>query len=178
MGPPFASVARLPLILPMFPVSTSAIITLGPGYVISRGGSAGRTSLEGVGYHSSASPDVSPGVKSGYLHRMGSTSVAVRRSLGNGARRADQQPSDPGVPRLDRRTPATQAQASSRRTGRPGSGVQRPAGDGSPNPTAFIPGQKPASPSPTRGGSRTPESGTYGSLRGALGNERPCRVLR
>ena len=30
-------------------------------------------------------------------------------------------------------------------------------------------------PSHTRGGSRMPESGTYGSVRGALSNERPYR---
>jgi hypothetical protein len=33
-------------------------------------------------------------------------------------------------------------------------------------------------PSHTRGGSRMPESGTYGSVRGALRNERPYRDLR
>ncbi len=32
-----------------------------------------------------------------------------------------------------------------------------------------------ASPSATQGGSRMPESGTYGSVRGALSNERPYR---
>ena len=32
-----------------------------------------------------------------------------------------------------------------------------------------------ASPSDTQGGSRMPESGTYGSVRGALSNERPYR---
>ena len=36
-------------------------------------------------------------------------------------------------------------------------------------------GPKPASPSITRGRSRMPELGLYGSVRGALSNERPYR---
>jgi len=35
-----------------------------------------------------------------------------------------------------------------------------------------------ASPSRTQGGSRMPESGSYGSVRGALSNERPYRDTR
>ena len=65
------------------PSLTSAI---GAGYAISRNGSAGRTSLEGVGYHSSASPDVSR-VKPGHLDRMGSgpyvAHAAAVRGYGN-----------------------------------------------------------------------------------------------
>jgi hypothetical protein len=86
---------------------------------------------------------MSPGVKSGQLDRIGSASVAVRRSLGNGARplqlprRADQQPRDPGVPRPHRRT--TRARASLQE-GPDDLGAGPPTG--SPNPTAFIPGQR------------------------------------
>ena len=46
---------------------------------------------------------------------------------------------------------------------------------GFPNRESFIPGQASASPSNTRGGSRMRESRTYGSVRGALSNERPYR---
>jgi hypothetical protein len=38
--------------------------------------------------------------------------------------------------------------------------------------------RKVASPSDTQGGSRMPESGTYGSVRGALSNERSYRDVR
>src|SRR5215469_6616497 len=48
----------------------------------------------------------------------------------------------------------------------------------SPGPASFIRGPKSASPSNTRGGSRMPELGPYGSVRGALSNERPYRDLR
>ena len=41
--------------------------------------------------------------------------------------------------------------------------------------TAYGKPQSSASPSDTRGGSRMPESGPYGSVRGALSNERPYR---
>src|SRR5690242_20739814 len=44
-----------------------------------------------------------------------------------------------------------------------------------PNRVFFILGPNGASPSLTRGGSRMPESGSYGSVRGALSNERPYR---
>jgi hypothetical protein len=44
-----------------------------------------------------------------------------------------------------------------------------------PNPKSFIPGRASASPSNTQGGSRMRESRTSGSVRGALGNERPYR---
>ena len=47
------------------------------------------------------------------------------------------------------------------------------ANDWLPKPRSFIPGRNGASPSDTRGGSRMPELGTYGSVRGALSNERP-----
>jgi RNA-directed DNA polymerase len=46
---------------------------------------------------------------------------------------------------------------------------------GFPNRESFIPGRKGGSPSNTRGGSRMPELGPYGSVRGALSNERPYR---
>src|SRR6266480_3313218 len=55
---------------------------------------------------------------------------------------------------------------------RPGRGAH-----GSPNRTSCIPGRKHASPSYTRGGSRMRESRSYGSVRGALSNERPYREL-
>src|SRR5262245_36909070 len=45
-------------------------------------------------------------------------------------------------------------------------------------PASFIRGRKSASPSGTRGGSRVPEWGPLGSVRGALSNERPYRDLR
>src|SRR6266550_5180695 len=48
----------------------------------------------------------------------------------------------------------------------------------SPGPALFIRGPKSASPSNTRGGSRVPEWGPLGSVRGALSNERPYRDLR
>src|SRR5262249_39599637 len=48
----------------------------------------------------------------------------------------------------------------------------------SPGPASFIRGPKSASPSNTRGGSRVPEWGPLGSVRGALSNERPYRDLR
>src|SRR5919201_611816 len=48
----------------------------------------------------------------------------------------------------------------------------------SPGPASFIRGPKSASPSGTRGGSRVPEWGPLGSVRGALSNERPYRDLR
>ena len=48
----------------------------------------------------------------------------------------------------------------------------------SPQPASFIRGPKSASPSNTRGGSRVPEWGLLGSVRGALSNERPYRDLR
>src|SRR6195256_6912922 len=46
-----------------------------------------------------------------------------------------------------------------------------------PNRVSFISGPVSASPSDTRGGSRMPELGPYGSVRGALSNERPYRDL-
>src|SRR6266567_154196 len=46
---------------------------------------------------------------------------------------------------------------------------------GSRNRISFIHGLEYASPSPTQGGSRMRESRTYGSVRGALSNERPYR---
>src|SRR5207245_10255946 len=45
-------------------------------------------------------------------------------------------------------------------------------------PASFIRGPKSASPSNTRGGSRVPEWGPLGSVRGARSNERPYRDLR
>src|SRR5256886_14090435 len=48
----------------------------------------------------------------------------------------------------------------------------------SPGPASFIRGPKSALPSNTRGGSRVPEWGPLGSVRGALSNERPYRDLR
>src|SRR3982074_304666 len=44
-----------------------------------------------------------------------------------------------------------------------------------PNRVSFISGPKSALPSDTRGGSRMPQLGPYGSVRGALSNERPYR---
>jgi hypothetical protein len=46
---------------------------------------------------------------------------------------------------------------------------------GFPNRESCIPGRKGGSPSNTQGGSRMPELGTYGSVRGALSSERPYR---
>src|SRR5213080_1491126 len=46
---------------------------------------------------------------------------------------------------------------------------------GSRNRIPFIHGLEYASPLPTQGGSRMRESRTYGSVRGALSNERPYR---
>src|ERR1700724_1517640 len=62
-----------------------------------------------------------------------------------------------------------------RRTARAGNGLRGWPTPGSPNHTSGIPGHRFASPSPTRGGSRMRESRSYGSVRGALSNERPYR---
>ena len=43
------------------------------------------------------------------------------------------------------------------------------------NRQSYTPGRKGGSPSNTQGGSRMPELGTYGSVRGALSNGRPYR---
>ena len=51
------------------------------------------------------------------------------------------------------------------------------ADDWLPKPRSFILGRTIASPSNTRGGSRMRESRTYGSVRGALSNERPYRDI-
>jgi hypothetical protein len=48
----------------------------------------------------------------------------------------------------------------------------------SPGAASFIRGLKSALALSTRGGSRVPELGTLGSVRGALSNERPYRDLR
>src|SRR3954467_1964867 len=48
---------------------------------------------------------------------------------------------------------------------------------GSPDRTSFTPGRVNVSPSDTQGGSRVPELGPLGSVRGALSNERPYRDL-
>src|SRR6266566_4766409 len=65
-----------------------------------------------------------------------------------------------------------------RRTARPGDGSRSWRMTFSPGPASFIRGPKSASPSNTRGGSRVPEWGPLGSVRGALSNERPYRDLR
>src|SRR5262249_55194674 len=65
-----------------------------------------------------------------------------------------------------------------RRTARPGDGSRSWRMTFSPGPASFIRGPKSASPSNTRGGSRVPEWGPLGSVRGALSNERPYRHLR
>src|SRR5262249_6921120 len=65
-----------------------------------------------------------------------------------------------------------------RRTARPGDGSRSWRMTFSPGPASFIRGRKSASPSNTRGGSRVPEWGPLGSVRGALSNERPYRDLR
>src|SRR5271169_3565510 len=62
-----------------------------------------------------------------------------------------------------------------RKTGRPGSGSSGWPTTGPRNRESFIRGQRIASPSDTQGGSRMPELGPYGSVRGARGNSRPYR---
>src|SRR5882762_9115525 len=62
-----------------------------------------------------------------------------------------------------------------RKTARRGSRSRSWPKIGSRNRIPFIHGQEYASPSPTQGGSRMRESRTYGSVRGALRNERPYR---
>src|SRR6202022_1536977 len=62
-----------------------------------------------------------------------------------------------------------------RKTGRPGSGSSGWQTTGSRNRESFIRGQRVASPSDTQGGSRMPELGPYGSVRGARGNSPPYR---
>src|SRR5271169_607375 len=62
-----------------------------------------------------------------------------------------------------------------RKTGRPGSGSSGWPTTGSRNRESFIRGQRGASPLDTRGGSRVPELGSHGSVRGARGNSRPYR---
>jgi len=49
---------------------------------------------------------------------------------------------------------------------------------GSQNRESFTPGQMRALQSGTQGGSRMPELGPYGSVRGARGNSRPYRDPR
>ena len=53
--------------------------------------------------------------------------------------------------------------------------IKRLADDRLRNRESFIRGQRVASPLDTRGGSRMPELGPYGSVRGARGNSRPYR---
>src|SRR6266508_1001151 len=65
--------------------------------------------------------------------------------------------------------------AAVRKTARLGSRSRSSPKIGSRNRISFIHGQEYASPSPTHGGSRMRESRTYGSVRGALRNERPYR---
>src|ERR1700716_1966213 len=62
-----------------------------------------------------------------------------------------------------------------RKTGRPGSGSSGWQTTGSRNRESFIRGQRVASPLDIQGGSRMPELGPYGSVRGARGNSRPYR---
>src|SRR6266545_7735330 len=65
-----------------------------------------------------------------------------------------------------------------RRIGRPRNGPRGWPMTGSQNRASFTPGQMRALPSDTQGGSRMPESGPYGSVRGARGNSRPYRDHR
>src|SRR3954451_19800765 len=62
-----------------------------------------------------------------------------------------------------------------RKTARRGSRLRSWPKIGSRNRIPFIHGQEYASPSRTQGGSRMREIRTYGSVRGALSNERPYR---
>src|SRR5215471_14818308 len=62
-----------------------------------------------------------------------------------------------------------------RKTGRPGSGSSGWPTTGSRDRESSTRGQRGALPSDTRGGSRMPELGPYGSVRGARGNSRPYR---
>src|ERR1700716_845390 len=62
-----------------------------------------------------------------------------------------------------------------RKTGQPGSESSGWPTTGSRNRESFIRGQRVASPLDTQGGSRMPELGPYGSVRGARGNSRPYR---
>src|SRR5882724_13252282 len=62
-----------------------------------------------------------------------------------------------------------------RKTARLGSRSRSWPKIGSRNRISFIHDLEYASPSPTQGGSRMRESRTYGSVRGALRNERPYR---
>src|SRR5262249_14316182 len=62
----------------------------------------------------------------------------------------------------------------SARWGKPVVVENRPGGDGLVSLDAFV-GAHDSSPSGTRGGSRVPEWGPLGSVRGALSNERPYR---
>src|SRR4029077_17336509 len=65
-----------------------------------------------------------------------------------------------------------------RRTGRSGNGPRGWPTTGSQNRASFTPGQMRALQSDTQGGSRMPELGPYGSVRGARGNSRPLYVAR
>src|ERR1019366_3466644 len=62
-----------------------------------------------------------------------------------------------------------------RRIGRPRNGPRGWPMTGSQNRESFTPGQMRALQSGTQGGSRMPELGPYGSVRGARGNSRPYR---
>src|SRR6266851_3709932 len=65
-----------------------------------------------------------------------------------------------------------------RKTAPPGRRSTGSSLDGFPNPASLILGQKSGSPSPTQGGSRMPESGTSGSVRGVRSNAHPYRDKR
>ena len=62
--------------------------------------------------------------------------------------------------------------------GSPGSGSSRSLMTGSLSQESFIRGRSSVLPSGTRGRSRMPELGSYGSVRGARGNSRPYRESR
>jgi len=63
----------------------------------------------------------------------------------------------------------------SQQVGSPGSGSSRSLMTGSLSRKSFFRGRSSALPSDTRGRSRMPELGPYGSVRGAAGNSRPYR---
>src|SRR5207248_2229227 len=72
-------------------------------------------------------------------------------------------------------TGSARSGGAARRIGPTGYGSSGWPSNGSRNRKSVILGQSNASPSDTQGGSRMPESGSYGSVRGALSNERPYR---
>ena len=105
----------------------------------------------------------------------GKMAAAGRHRLLQLPRGADKQFDTDGVPIPRHRSLAAHATAAGPERPDDLGADQRLADDWLPTPRILHPWPASASPSNTQGGSRMPELGTYGSVRGALSNERPYR---